>query len=322
MILQPHGRSFDDIERHDTLIPSRALGVNLFLRNKHRKDCVPQPSVLLVHGATYPSVSLFDVDVGGLSVMDMLARQNLDVWALDIRGYGGSTRPPEMAQDPSEAATSLVPATEAADDVAVAIDHIRALRSTDRVVLIGMSWGGSVAGTYASQHVEAISRLILIAPLWLSSSPLRIDAGAPITTHRVVDVNGYKAGWLTPVPEERRDTLLPRGWFERWSEISDATDSEAPKGKLRAPSGAIADVRYHWRAGKPLYDPTAITAPVLILRGEWDVDVTRDMAGDLFDRLDQAERKTWIEIGSATHMLLMEPARETAIDAITAFIRS
>lgn len=58
-----------------------------------------------------------------------------------------------------------------------------------------------------------------------------------------------------------------------------------------------------------------------MVRGEWDVDVTREMTADLFDRLVQAEQKTSFEIGSATHMLLVEPVREMALQAIVAFIK-
>lgn len=83
----------------------------------------------------------------------------------------------------------------------------------------------------------------------------------------------------------------------------------------------MADVRNHWLAGQPLYDPGLITTPVLMVRGEWDVDVTREMTADLFDRLVQAEQKTSFEIGSATHMLLVEPVREMALQAIVAFIK-
>lgn len=320
MSKQPHTLPPDGVELHDIMIASHDPGIELFLRNKRIPTKDPQPAILLVHGATYPSVSLFDVDVGGASVMDALALQGLDVWALDVRGYGGSTRLPEMAQEPS-GAKPLVPAVEAVGDVVAAVERIKAIREIERIALLGMSWGGSLAGLYASRHQESLSRLILVAPLWLSAHPLRFDTGAPIMTHRMVDVSAYRAAWLAPVPETKRQTLLPDGWFERWREITDETDSEAPKGKIRAPSGAVADVRSHWTAGRPLYDPGLITTPVLMIRGEWDVDVTREMAADLFDSLVQAEQKISLEIGSATHMLLMEPVREAALQAIVAFTK-
>ncbi len=318
---QPQGRLPGDLEQQDLTIASHVPGVELFLRNKRLKvRTAGRGSVLLVHGATFSSVSLFDVDVGTGSFMDMLAQKGFDVWALDIRGYGGSSRLPVMSQAPSTS-EPLVPAIEAVDDVSAAMAHIRKIRAVDRVALMGMSWGGSIAGIFASRHPETLSHLVLIAPLWLSAHPLRIDSSAPIMTHRLVDVNAYEAGWLSPVPEDRRESVLPAGWFERWSEMTEATDADAPAGKVRAPSGAVADVRRYWTAGKPLYDPASITAPVLMVRGEWDIDVTREMAGDLFDRLTQAQAKTWIEIAEATHMILMERPREVVTDAIATFLK-
>jgi pimeloyl-ACP methyl ester carboxylesterase len=318
MNLQPHTSRPANVLVEDVLIGGAQAGLKLFLRNKRPADRDPIGSLLLVHGATFPSVSLFDVDVAGFSFMDALAQAGIDAWALDVRGYGGSTRPAPMGQEPGNSAP-LSRAIDAADDIASALAHIRSLRSPNRMGLLGMSWGGSIAGIYASRHHD-LDALILVAPLWLSSVPLRFDGGAPIMSHRMVDVAAYRAAWVGSAPEAQRDSLLPEGWFERWAEITAATDGDAPVGYLRAPSGAVADVREHWTAGRPLYEPAAITAPTLIVRGSWDVDVRRDMALDLFDRLTGTRDRAYLEIACATHMLLMEPAQRTAFDQITAYL--
>ena len=307
------------IETTDALIASETPGIELFLRNKRPAGRAARGSILLVHGASFSSMSLFDVDVGGGSFMDVLARAGLDAWAVDVRGFGGSTRPEPMGAAPA-AGTPLVRATEAVHDVAAALAHIRRERRPDRVALLGMSWGGSVAGIYAARNPGAIDALVLVAPLWLSAEPLRFDSGAPILTHRVVDVNAYRATWLAPAPQAERDRVLPPGWFERWAAATEATDREAPPGHVRAPSGPIADVREHWTANSPLYDPAAITAPSLIIRATWDVDVRRDMALDLFDRLVGARRRTYAEVAGGTHMLLMEPLRHAAYEHVLAFL--
>ena len=277
---QPQTGHLSDVEVTDILIDSGTAGIDLFLRNKRPSDREAIGSLLLVHGATFPSVSLFDVNVDGASFMDVLARAGIDAWALDVRGYGGSTRPDAMREAPASG-TPLVRAAEAANDVARALEYIRSSHPAARVGLLGMSWGGSVAGIQACRDSD-LDALILVAPLWLSATPLRFDGGAPIMTHRLVDVGAYQAAWLGSAPEGRRDTLLPAGWFERWADVTEATDAGAPQGYLRAPSGAVADVREYWTAGKSLYDPATICAPTLITRGTWDVDVRRDMALDLF----------------------------------------
>ncbi|WP_430252158.1 alpha/beta hydrolase [Neorhizobium sp. DAR64860/K0K1] len=318
MSQQPQTARHLGVTTTDTLIPGKTDGIELFLRNKSPANRDVIGSVLLVHGATFPSVSLFDVDVGGQSLMDALALAGIDAWALDVRGYGGSTRPQRMAEDPGTEAP-LVRAVEAVDDVASALDHIRTNHGPVRLGLLGMSWGASIAGLYASRQAR-LDALVLAAPLWLSATPLRFDPGAPIATHRNVEVASYRQAWLAPVPEDRRATFLPDGWFDRWEEVTEATDSQAPHGFIRAPSGAVADVREHWTAGKPLYDPSTITASTLILRGTLDVDVRRDMALDLFDRLTGTSERVYNEIADSTHMLLMEPTRQLAFKQIVGFL--
>lgn len=320
MNLQPHTSHPANVLVEDVLIDGAQAGLTLFLRNKRPVERNTIGSLLLVHGATFPSVSLFDVDVGGLSFMDALAQAGVDTWALDVRGYGGSTRPEPMDQEPGNSAP-LSRAIDAADDIASALAHIRGLRSPNHIGLLGMSWGGSIAGIHASRNHD-LDALILVAPLWLSSIPLRFDGGAPIMSHRMVDAAAYQAAWVGSAPEAHRNGLLPEGWFERWAEITTATDPDAPVGYLRAPSGAVADVREHWTAGRPLYDPAAITAPTLIMRGSWDVDVRRDMALDLFDRLTSARDRAYLEIAGATHMMLMEPVRRYAFSQIISYLKT
>lgn len=318
MNLQPRTSTPIGVMTKDYLVDGAEAGLKLFLRNKRPTGRASIGSLLLVHGATFPSVSLFDVDVGGLSFMDALARAGIDTWALDVRGYGGSTRPALMNDVPTDG-LPLVRAIAAATDVASALAHIREQRSPTHVGLLGMSWGGSVAGIHASRHHD-LDALILVAPLWLSNVPLRFDGGAPIQTHRAVDVAAYRAVWLAAAPEDKRDTLLPDGWFEHWAEITQATDTGATEGHLRAPSGAVADVREHWTRDDPLFDPAAITTPTLVMRGAWDVDVRRDMALDLVDHLTSAKDRAYLELGGGTHMVLMEPGRGTAFSQIIAYL--
>ncbi len=64
----------------------------------------------------------------------------------------------------------------------------------------------------------------------------------------------------------------------------------------------------------------AIACPVLVVCAEWDVDVRFDMARDLFVKLTGASHKRLVEVGGATHMLVMERNRQQAFDAVTAFL--
>ncbi|MEI9481329.1 alpha/beta hydrolase [Enterobacter cancerogenus] len=311
--------------RETYLINSDTPGIQLQLIRKRRRDAGRASSsttLMLIHGATFPSESLFDVPVDGASFMDVLATAGFDVWAVDARGYGGSTRSAEMAASPLTA-SPLTRAEVAARDLASAIEYVLAGNGIERLSVVAMSWGGTVAGIYAEQHGKYIEKLVLVAPLWLSNRPLRIDAGQPLTAWRLIHVDAFRDAWLAGVPADRHESVLPAGWFELWATVTTSTDPDAPEpGTIRAPGGAIQDVRENWLANRPLYNPSAITAPVLLLLAEWDQDVRVDMMQDLFNRFDNAAHRRSIEIGGGTHMILMEPGRWQAFEEIINFLTS
>src|SRR5262249_9471988 len=85
------------------MIPSVDSGHELYSRNKRPKDMKKSPGekiALFVHGSTYPAETSFDLQLDGISWMDYIAQRGYDVYLVDVRGYGRSTRPPEMSQPP------------------------------------------------------------------------------------------------------------------------------------------------------------------------------------------------------------------------------
>ena len=87
-------------------VPSEP-GIEIYVRNKRSADMTafrPERTVLYVHGATYPASTAFDLKLDGQSWMEYIASRGYDVWLLDLRGYGKSTRPPEMAAKPEDKA--------------------------------------------------------------------------------------------------------------------------------------------------------------------------------------------------------------------------
>src|ERR1700759_3771151 len=93
------------LETTDVMIPSGDPGIELFVRNKHpagMKKVSSDRILLFVHGATYPAETAFDLPIEGVSMMDLIAERGYDVYLVDVRGYGRSTRPAEMSQ-PAEA---------------------------------------------------------------------------------------------------------------------------------------------------------------------------------------------------------------------------
>ena len=315
--------SVDAVAIEDLMIPSDTPGIALHLRHKWLPAAAPfaaERTVVLVHGATYSSGSLFDVRLGGLSFLDHLALAGFDVFAVDVRGYGGSTRPPEMNEAPDK--NPPVGRTEAGvRDLGSAVDYVRARAGLVQVRLIGMSWGGSVAGAFAGARPEAVSRLALVAPQWLRRGASPLDTGGPLGAYRSVVLADMESRWRGAAPEGKRNALIPPGWFAQWAEASLATDpASAATGVMRAPNGPVADIREYWSQGRPVYDPARIVAPVMLVHAEWDADVPLEAAQAYFLALANARYRRWVEIGEGTHMVLLERQRLQAFRAISDFL--
>ena len=136
------------LETSDAMIPSGDAGIQLFVRNKHLagRESSSDKILLFVHGATYPAETAFDLPIEGVSMMDLIALRGYDVYLVDVRGYGRSTRPPEMSQPP-EANKPIVSTKVAAHDLGAAVDYILHKRKVTRIDLMGWSWGTSIAST-------------------------------------------------------------------------------------------------------------------------------------------------------------------------------
>ena len=151
------------LETENYTIPAADPGIDLFIRNKHPAhvtDFAPGRILLFVHGATYPAESAFDLPLNGLSMMDYIAQHGFDVYLVDVRGYGGSTRPAAMDAPPADNPPFATTA-DAVRDVAAAVDHILARRHVSRIDLMGWSWGTATMGAYTAQHNDKVSRLVL-----------------------------------------------------------------------------------------------------------------------------------------------------------------
>ena len=84
-------------------VPATDPGIQLSVRNKRPEGVASFPadrSCSWSHGATYPGEPAFDLLLGGVSWMDYVAQRGFDVYLMNVRGYGLSTRPPQMSQPP------------------------------------------------------------------------------------------------------------------------------------------------------------------------------------------------------------------------------
>jgi len=310
-------------------IPSKDQGIQLYVRNKRPEGMTkfsPDHILLFVHGATWPSEATFDLSVGGFSWMDYIAQHGWDVYLMDLRGYGGSTRPPEMSQPPS-ANAPLVKTDVAIRDLSTVVDHILARRGVPRITLMGWSWGTVIAGAYTAQNNAKVERLVLYAPVWLRQGPsapgLTIRMEGPLEAYRSVTLESARQRWLQGVPTEKQKDLIPEGWFEVWWKAileSDPVGAAQTPPVVRAPNGVVEDIKKYWLSDTRYYDPSTITVPVLLVQAEWDADTPPYMAQAVFARLSNAPFKRYVLVGEGTHSVLLERNRMQLFREVQLFL--
>jgi len=320
----PSGAAAAEVVTEDFFVPSEQQGLSLYLHNKHRDDYGeprPERTVLFLHGASYPAHASFDLPVEGQSWMDWMAAAGYDVYSLDLRGYGRSGRPAEMSQ-PAEAHAPVIDTADAVADVTRAVDFILSRRGVSRVMLIGWSWGATVAGSYATQVSGRVERLVLYAPQWLRDGPVPgAEDLARVPAWRQIDPNDARDIWLRSVPAERRESVLPKKIFFEWLKATLATDpAPSAPGTVRAPNGVVLDTMRFWASGKPRWSPEQISVPTLVIQGEWDAEAPPAMGMALFNHLTHAPFKRYVMVGDTTHAALIEANRRQLYSAVRQFL--
>ncbi len=317
--------SGSDLIMEEFTVPARDPGINLYVRNKHPQGVNKFPAekiLLFVHGATYPSETAFDLKLNGLSWMDYIAGHGYDVYLVDLRGYGRSTRPPEMDKPAADNAP-IVRTETAVKDVGAAVDFILKRRGVSQINLLGWSWGTTIMGWYTAQNSDKVNKLVLYAPMWIRTTAALIGSGGKLGAYRTVSRDAAKARWLTGVPENKKADLIPPGWFEAWADATFATDpvgSKQTPAVLRVPNGVLQDGGEYWGAGKPMYDPAGIRVPTFLAHAEWDADLPSYMLYAYFAKLTNAPYKRYVEIGEGTHTIIMEKNRMQLFQAVQQFL--
>lgn len=284
------------------------------------------PPVLFVHGATYAS-RLYDIPSPGASWLEAAQMAGFAPYALDIRGYGRShSLVMETADKP------YARATEAIYDIDDAVNWIAERHGTSRVSLIGGSWGSITTGLYTSTIGAAkVGRLTLYAPIYAEPNKgwhdLLSDPGNPAKFNpdpgasRLITEADTRARWDSEIP-------VGKDWrseqvFQALVQSSMADDPLAARHDppaFRAPNGTLVDL---WSAfnGRPVYDPAAITCPVMLIRGTADPTSTRSDALALFDALAGAEDRRYVEIANGAHFISAERRAPLIFSTVNSFLK-
>jgi len=313
-----------DLITEDMMVPSEP-SIDIYVRNKRPANLAtftPERTLLFVHGSTYPAHTGFDIPLGGQSWMEFIAARGFDVYCLDIRGYGRSTRPKAMAE-PAANNPPIARTPDAVKDITAVLNFILKRRNIPKLNLLGWSWGCSLMAITAIQNAGKVVRLALYAPGWLRTTPSLLNAGpGPLGAYRTVTREQAKARWLNGVPEGKQAALIPPGWFEQWADATWATDPDGARQNppvVRAPNGTVQDTAEFWTSGKTMYDPAQITVPTLIAIGEWDRDTPPYMAQAIFPLMTNSPGKRLVMLPEATHHMMLEKNRLMLFKTVQAF---
>ena len=277
--------------------------------------------VLFIHGAGTPAEVSFDVGYQDYSWMAFLAHAGFDVFAMDMTGYGRSTRPAPM-NDPCnlshEQQLTFVPALLAApcsgsqtqsitnigsdwNDIGAVVDHILALRHIEKVNLVAWSQGGPRAGGYAAQHPDKVNKMVLLAPAYNRAGPEKQPAGmagagrgAAMTTQSHAE---FTANWDRQVgcPAQYDPAASDVVWAEMLE--SDAVGATWGTGVRRAPSVPS----WGWNAAVV----AKTTIPTLMVSGQHDKQVAPASVRNLYADIG-SPRKVFIDLACSSHNAMWE----------------
>src|SRR3984885_3278848 len=275
-----------------------------------REGALGDRVVLFVHGAGTPAEVSFDVPYQDYSWMGYLARAGYDVFAMDMTGYGRSTRPAAM-NDPCnlsrEQQIALIAAPCAAtygqqmttlasdwNDIGTVVDHLLAIRHVDRVAMVAWSLGGPRAAGYAAQHPEKVRKLVLLAPAYNRDAPGQAPAqvpanGAAMTTQ---SHDEFTANWDRQVgcPDQYDAATSQAVWSAMLD--SDPVGATWGSGVRRAPQVTS----WGWNGAVV----AKMRTPVLMVTGAHDKQVPSERVRNLYQDLGSSQ-KVLVDLACSSH---------------------
>jgi len=292
-----------------------AGSVQLALWEHSGKSLGARP-VLYIHGATFPIGLAFTFPFDGLSWADQLARGGFWPWGLDFAGFGDSQIDWGAIASPNE---PFGRSQDGARQIEAACLYIAEQTGAHTIDVIAHSWGTIPARLFAAQRPDLVGRLVFFGPI----ARRRGTDRAPIeTASRLISIEDQLHRFIADVPHGHLPVLLDRHftrWAERYLDSDTASHSRTPPA-VRVPAGPAADIRDVW-SGATTYDPSPVTVPVAIIRGEWDCLCTDEDAANLLAELGAARKGRDIKLPRGTHLMHLEEGRTALWDATADFLQ-
>ena len=291
----------------------------------------PKAVVLLLHGATLPSI-IFDLpgSPNQLSMMSYLAANEYAAYSLDYRGYGHSSKPVEM-DDPQMKGPPLITHYDATFDVNDVVQLIKDRHPNVPVILCGFSWGSSISG-YITARNNWVSKLILLGPVYSCANPQWKELADPknptklnpgIKSYRIASRERWCGLWERELKSNNAMQWQDQATLRALLDDIETTDADWAKRTknekcIRIPTGVLVDALQTYNQ-TPIYDASKIQCPTLVLRGEQDTASLSADADGLMAALGGPKKR--IDIANSSHYGILEKRAELFFEAIVDFIR-
>ena len=329
---QSHAGVIDHFVPHiSTARANEGSRVSLFLRE--RRGAPLGPAVLLVHGRSAAAVPSFDLEYRDYSWMVYLADAGFDVFALDLQGYGRSSKPTVM-DDPCNTSADnqakyLVPNPLPApcppryvhsfgsfatdwDEIDTVVEFIRSLRGDRalKVNLVGWSRGGMRVIGYAALRADSIEKVVALAPTRFP--PV---ASVPNYPMNMTDKHDFFSDWERQIdsnncPEQVAPSIREALWNSTIA-LDKLGSGWGASGVRRSPSFTAAG----WTPDLP----GRVRAATLVIRGALDDQAPAQATRALYDALGGP--KAYVTVSCGSHELVYEKQHTKLLQASAEWLR-
>ncbi len=277
-------------------------GIRLYVWEKYLGTPSGKRPVVLAHGSATAGRESFDLQVPGkpsYSLMDFLAREGFDVFALDTRGFGRSTHP-----------EGHMTTQEASQDLNAVVDYVLKIRGGRRVNLLGWSWGTQYGGMFVMAHPDKVEKYVSYAQMHLDSPDLarrraRVDAFRK-TPYVQIPEAGWKLRFTSMTPADVNDPA-----------VVDAYARAAAEVERRTATGPQLDMA----TLIPMVDPRLIPVPTMIIHGEYDDVADPDGLLPFFRRLPNPYKR-YVIVPDAGHMMHLQKGHRLFQHEVASFFKA
>ena len=277
-------------------------GIKLYVWEKYVGSPSGKKVVVLAHGSATAGKESFDLRVPGkpsYSLMDFLAREGFDVFALDTRGFGRSTHP-----------ETHMTTQEASEDLNAVVDYVLKLRGVPHVDLLGWSWGTQYGGMFVMAHAKKVEKYVSYAQMHVDSPDLAKRRPRAEAFRKNPYVSISEAGWK------------PRFYSMTPAEVNDPDVVEAyAKAGAQVERKTATGPQLDMVTIMPMVNPRLMPVPTMIIHGEYDDVADPNGLLPFFQQLPNRYKK-YVVVPDAGHMMHLQKGHRVFQHEVAGFLKA